>query len=51
MGDLLVELAKEQSLGAMEQVDEQPLFTIFSVMWHNYKESKRYEQIVKSRKA
>ena len=48
--DLLVEIAKEQSLGTMEQVEEQPLFTIISIMWHNYKERKRYEQNVKNHK-
>ena len=49
--DLLVEIAKEQSLGTMEQVEEQPLFTIIGIMWHNYKERKRYEQNVKNNKA
>lgn len=49
--DLLVEVAKEQSLGTMEQVDEHPLFTIIGIMWHNYKERKRYEQNVKNHKA
>ncbi len=49
--DLLVEIAKEQSLGTMEQVEEQPLYTIISIMWHNYKERKRYEQNVKNNKA
>lgn len=49
-GDLLVEVAKEGGLGTMEQVDEQPLFTVFGIMWHNYKESKRHEQSVRNHK-
>ena len=46
--DLLIELAKEQSIGNIDRVDEEPLFSILGIMWHNYKERKRDE---KSRKA
>lgn len=49
--DLLVEIAKEQSLGTMEQVEEQPLYAVLGIMWHNYKEKQRYEQNVKNSKA
>lgn len=49
--DLLVEIAKDRSLGTVDQVDERPLFTVLGIMWHNYKENKRYEQNVKNRKA
>ena len=47
--DLLIEISKEQTIGNMERVDEEPLFSIFSIMWHNHKERKRYEKIAKAR--
>lgn len=47
--DLLIEVSKDQTIGTMERVDEEPLFSIFSIMWHNYKESKRNEKISKAR--
>lgn len=47
--DLLIEIAKEQTIGNMERVDEEPLYSIFSIMWHNYKERKRYEKIAKTK--
>ena len=46
--DLLVEVAKENTLGNIDRVDEEPLFSVLSIMWHNYKESKRNEQIIKA---
>ena len=49
--DLLVELAKENTLGNMDRVDEEPLFSVLAIMWHNYKERKRNEQIAKASKA
>ncbi len=49
--DLLVEVAKENTLGNIDRVDEEPLFSVLSIMWHNYKERKRNEQIVKASKA
>ena len=42
--DLLIEVAKEQSIGSMERVDEEPLYSVFVIMWHNYKERKRMER-------
>ena len=42
--DLLIEVAKEQSIGSMERVDEEPLYSVFVIMWHNYKERKRLER-------
>lgn len=49
--DLLVEVAKENTLGDIDRVDEEPLFSVLSIMWHNYKERKRNEQIIKASKA
>lgn len=49
--DLLVEVAKENTLGNIDKVDEEPLFSVLSIMWHNYKERKRNEQIIKASKA
>lgn len=49
--DLLVEVAKENTLGNIDRVDEEPLFSVLSIMWHNYKERKRDEQIIKASKA
>lgn len=49
--DLLVEMAKENTLGNIDRVDEEPLFSVLSIMWHNYNERKRNEQIIKASKA
>lgn len=49
--DMLVELAKENSIGNIDRVDEEPLMSVLSIMWHNYKERKRDEQIAKAAKA
>ena len=49
--DLLVEVAKENTLGNIDRVDEEPLFSVLSIMCHNYKERKRNEQIIKASKA
>ena len=49
--DRLVEVAKENTLGNIDRVDEEPLFSVLSIMWHNYKERKRNEQIIKASKA
>ena len=49
--DLLVEVAKENTLGNIDRVDEEPLFSVLSIMWHNYKERKRNEQIIKASNA
>lgn len=49
--DMLVELAKESTIGNIDRVDEEPLMSVLSIMWHNYKERKRDEQIAKAAKA
>ena len=46
--DLLVQVAKEQTIGNMERVDEEPLFSILALMWSNYKEAKRNEKASKT---
>ena len=46
--DLLVQVAKEQTIGNIERVDEEPLFSILSIMWSNYKEAKRNEKAAKA---
>lgn len=46
--DLLVQIAKEQTIGTMERVDEEPLFSILALMWSNYKEAKRNEKASKA---
>lgn len=46
--DLAIEIAKEQTIGNIERVDEEPLYSIISIMWHNHKENKRNEKIGKS---
>lgn len=43
--DMLIEIAKEQTVGNIDRVDEEPVFSVFALMWHNYKERKRYEKI------
>ena len=49
--DLLVQLAKDGILGNIERVDEEPLMSILSIMWSNYKEAKRYEETLKANKS
>lgn len=46
--DLLVQIARDQTIGNIERVDAEPLFSIFSLMWTNYKENKRNEDRSKS---
>lgn len=46
--DLAIEIAKEQTIGNIERVDEEPLYSIISIMWHNHKENKRNEKIGKA---
>lgn len=47
--DLAIEIAKEQTIGNIERVNEEPLYSIISIMWHNHKENKRYEKIGKTK--
>lgn len=49
--DLAVQIAKDQTVGNMARVDEEPLFSILGIMWHNFKEQKRYEEIQKAKKS
>ena len=46
--DLAIEIAKEQTIGNIERVDEEPLYSIIGIMWHNYKDNKRHEKIGKT---
>lgn len=47
--DLLVQIAREGTIGTMAEVDREPLFSVFSIMWSNYKENKRYEKATKTK--
>lgn len=49
--DLVIEIAKERSIGNVDEVDSQSLYTILGILWHNYKEQQRYEQMEKAHKA
>lgn len=46
--DLLVQVARENTIGNIERVDEEPLFSILSLMWSNFKEAKRNEKAAKA---
>ncbi len=48
--DLLFHIAREQTLGNIDRVEEEPLFSVLAIMWSNYKEAKRYEETAKARK-
>ena len=48
--DLLVQLAKDQTIGNIDRVDEEPLFSVLQILWSNHKEAKRYEASVKAQK-
>ena len=39
--DVICELAKENTIGNMDKVDEQGLYYIFLILWHNIKQAKR----------
>lgn len=41
--DLAVQVARDRTIGNRDAVDEEPLFSIFSLMWSNYKEHLRDE--------
>lgn len=43
--DLAINIAKEGTIGPMERIDEEPLYSIIKLMWHNHKENKRNEKI------
>lgn len=46
--DLLIQLAKDGAIGSISDVDDDPLFSIFQILWSNYKEYKRYEATSKA---
>ena len=46
--DLLIEIARENTIGNLDRVDEEPLYSIISIMWHNYKENKRHGKAAKT---
>lgn len=46
--DLAVQIAKDATIGNLDRVDEEPLFSVLGIMWHNFKEQKRYEAISKT---
>jgi len=48
--DLLVQLAKDQTIGNIDRVDSEPLYSVLQILWSNYKESKRYEASTKAQK-
>lgn len=45
--DLLIQIAKEGSIGTTDIVDDSPLMVILLHMWSNYKENKRNERNLK----
>lgn len=49
--DLLVQLSRDNSIGNMDRVDEEPLFSVLSIMWTNHKENLRYEKASKSQQS
>lgn len=49
--DLLYQIAKDQTIGNIDRVEEEPLFSVLALMWSNYKESKRYEETAKARES
>ena len=46
--DLVIQIAKERIVGTKDQVDAQPLYSIFAIMWHNFKDWKNNEKSRKS---
>lgn len=42
--DLLMQLARDGSIGTVNQVDETPLMFVFLLLWTNFKENKRHER-------
>lgn len=46
--DLLVQLARENTIGNIDRVEEEPLLSVLSIMWTNHKEHKRNDAIRKA---
>lgn len=42
--DVAYELAKEQALGTLDDIDAEGLYTILLILWHNVKQAKRNER-------
>lgn len=42
--DILVQMARDNTIGNIDRVDEEPLFSILAIMWTNHKEALKYEQ-------
>lgn len=52
MNDILLQIARDGSIGNADRVDDEPLYSILGVMWSNWKENKRYEkQSAKNKKS
>lgn len=49
--DLLVQLARENTIGNLDRVEEEPLMSVLSIMWTNHKEHKRNDAIQKASKS
>lgn len=45
--DILVQMARDNTIGNIDRVDEEPLFSILAIMWTNHKEALKYEQQTK----
>lgn len=45
--DILVQMARDSTIGNIDRVDEEPLFSIIAIMWTNHKEALKYEQSTK----
>ena len=49
--DLAIQIARDNIVGNVADVDEEPLFSIISIMWTNNKENKKYESLHKAAKS
>lgn len=45
--DILVQMARDNTIGNIDRVDEEPLLSILAIMWTNHKEALKYEQQTK----
>ncbi len=43
LNDLLIQIAKDQTIGNLDRVDREPLMSILLLIWHNFKEAKNNE--------
>lgn len=49
--DLAIQIARDNIVGNVADVDEEPLFSIISIMWTNNKENKKYESLHQAAKS